>query len=215
MSEPRHHASDALLVAYAAGSLDERLAMVVATHLALCSACRAGNATLDAVGGSLLEALAPTAVAGDALGRVLVRLDDDVPSPPRRVAAESWPEPFASALSQGDPITWRRIGLGLRHHVIDRGDGGRGTTLRLLNAAPGAAVPPHEHGGLELTLVLYGAYRDGSDVFRVGDLQEVDEGVKHRPRALPSEACVCLVANERPLRLTRRIDRLMRTILRI
>ena len=36
----RHHVSDRLLMAYAAGALPEAFSLVLATHLSLCDECR-------------------------------------------------------------------------------------------------------------------------------------------------------------------------------
>ena len=52
----RHHLSEPLLMAYAAGQLPEAFGLVVATHLSLCDDCRAQVDTFDAVGGAILEA---------------------------------------------------------------------------------------------------------------------------------------------------------------
>ena len=40
MSKPNHHPDEALLLEYAGGGLTESIALVVATHLALCPICR-------------------------------------------------------------------------------------------------------------------------------------------------------------------------------
>ena len=50
----RHHVSDRLLMAYAAGTLPEAFSLVVATHLSLCDECRARAASYDALGGAVL-----------------------------------------------------------------------------------------------------------------------------------------------------------------
>ena len=47
----RHHLSDPLLMAYAAGTLPEAFGLVAATHVSLCDECRARMEAFDAVGG--------------------------------------------------------------------------------------------------------------------------------------------------------------------
>ena len=59
---PVHHPSEARLLDYASGALPEPMALLIATHLALCPACRRTVAELEAVGGALLEALPPEPV---------------------------------------------------------------------------------------------------------------------------------------------------------
>src|SRR5207245_3768 len=62
------HPDDSLLIEYAAGSLDEATALLVATHLALCPDCRRPVRRAEAVGGALLESAPSEPLASDALG---------------------------------------------------------------------------------------------------------------------------------------------------
>ena len=80
-----HHPSEATLAAYAAGTLPGALALVAATHLGRCGACRGSLATLEATGGALLAELAPVPLSVDALDQLLTRLDD--PPPPAGAGA--------------------------------------------------------------------------------------------------------------------------------
>ena len=54
---PVHHPSEALLLDYAAGNQDEPVSLLVATHLALCPACRATVERFETVGGAMIEEL--------------------------------------------------------------------------------------------------------------------------------------------------------------
>lgn len=51
----RHHLSEQLLMAYAAGQLPEAFNLIVATHVSLCDECRARLGAHEAVGGALIE----------------------------------------------------------------------------------------------------------------------------------------------------------------
>ena len=51
----RHHLSDPLLIAYAAGNLPEAFGLVVATHVSLCDECRARLGAYEALGGAVLD----------------------------------------------------------------------------------------------------------------------------------------------------------------
>ena len=62
MTEPTHHLTPQLLMAYSAGTLPEAFDLIVASHVSLCDTCRAELASYDAVGGALLEALGPAPV---------------------------------------------------------------------------------------------------------------------------------------------------------
>ena len=70
----RHHPADTTLLACAAGRMPPAHARVIGVHAALCPHCAAGLAAAEAAGGALLEALAPVALAPDALARTLARL---------------------------------------------------------------------------------------------------------------------------------------------
>jgi putative transcriptional regulator len=81
--------------------------------------------------------------------------------------------------------------------------------LTLLRANPGRAIPQHGHGGSELTLVLRGAYADGTGRYESGDCADLDDGVEHRPVADPLVGCVCVVASETRPRLAGFLGRLI------
>jgi putative transcriptional regulator len=68
-------------------------------------------------------------------------------------------------------------------------------------------MPSHGHAGPELAIVLDGSYRDEIGLFARGDLADLDQEVRHQPRAHEGEGCVCLIATERPLRFEGRLLR--------
>ncbi len=203
------HPSDALLMAYAAGSLGEPTALLVATHLALCPRCRSAVADAEAVGGALMEDLAPAALNDGALESVLARLDSGVEPPATAPATAPAPRGDARLIPQPlrgylptpvEELPWRPLGPGI--HAVKLLTGRGGDIARLYRIGAGRAVPRHGHRGNEMTLVLTGAYRD--DLGRVGrgDVAEVDDAVTHQPVAEPTEDCICLVVTDAPLRLT-------------
>jgi putative transcriptional regulator len=53
----------------------------------------------------------------------------------------------------------------------------------LLYIPAGQAMPEHGHRGMELTLVLKGAYRDETDRFARGDVEFADQDMDHTPIA--------------------------------
>jgi putative transcriptional regulator len=79
----------------------------------------------------------------------------------------------------------------------------------------GQAVPDHGHRGLELTLVLQGAFRDDKDRFGPGDVEIADEADQHKPVAEAGCDCVCLAATDAPLRFRGIMPRLLQPIFRI
>lgn len=222
-----HHQSDELLLDYASGALGEAWSLAVATHLALCPQCRASLAELEAMGGALLESLAPTAVAESAFDAVMARLDEAPESQiDLRAAAASpasgaagapvLPEPLRSYVGGDvDSLDWQRLGLGAYQLPIATAEGAGEGNARLLRIPAGRPVPEHGHGGLELTLVLCGAFSDATGEYRRGDLQVADESLEHQPVAAKGEDCICLAVTDAPLRFSSLAARLVQPLIGI
>jgi putative transcriptional regulator len=77
-----------------------------------------------------------------------------------------------------DSVKWKKLGGGVSQYLLDTS---RDATVRLLHIPAGKAVPDHGHRGTELTLVLQGAFLDGSDRFARGDIEIADESLEHTP----------------------------------
>ena len=99
----------------------------------------------------------------------------------------------------------------MRHILSEKS----GTSARLLFIPGGRAVPDHGHGGLEMTLVLQGAFSDHTGYFGPGDVQVVATEIEHTPIAEPGPACVCLAATDMPLRFNALIPRMLQRVFRI
>ena len=208
----RHHLSDPLLMAYAAGTLPEAFGLVAATHVSLCDECRARMEAFDAVGGAVVECAHPVALAEGCLEAVMARLAGQQARP--KVAARgAVPAPLADYIgSDFAGVKWRSLGLGVRQAILPTD---KGATARLLFIPAGQAVPDHGHRGTELTLVLQGAFRDDSDRFGPGDLEIASEADEHSPVAEAGADCICLAATDAPLRFTGMIPRLLQPLFRI
>lgn len=202
-------------MAYAAGQLPEAFSLVVATHLSLCDDCRAGAAAFDAVGGAMLETGEESAMDEDALARALARIErmPQAPAARPRFAAGIFPAPLVEYVG-GDisAVRWRRVGGGVRQAILPTD---RDATARLLHIPAGTAVPDHGHRGLELTLVLQGAFADETDRFARGDVEIADEELEHTPVAMAGQDCICLAATDAPLRFRGLIPRLAQPLFRI
>ncbi len=200
-----HHPDSATLVSFAAGSLDEAFATVVATHLASCGECRARLHQIEEVGGALLETVSAVPVSPAALERVLSRLDEPEADPPKdrrtaRPSDPSVPSPLARLISGGlDDIAWKSVAPGVARYTVPVSEAAQGS-LMLLKIAAGKRVPEHGHSGAELTMVLKGSYSDAFGRFGTGDVADLDEHVEHQPLVDSSESCICLVATEAPTR---------------
>ena len=202
-------------MAYAAGQLPEAFNLVVATHVSLCDECRARAASYDAVGGTLLEEAEEIALGEDALAKALARIEglsQATRSEPLKPAG-IFPAPLADYIG-GDlsSVRWRKVGGGVKQAILPTA---KDASVRLLYIPAGTAVPDHGHRGMELTLVLQGAFADENDRFNRGDIEIADEEMEHTPVALAGEDCICLAATDAPLRFRGLIPRLAQPLLRI
>jgi len=211
MTAITHHISQDLLQAYADGGLPHAFSVVVAAHLSICDACRAELDARDLLGGAVLDDLEGAALSDNARARALAALDT-VPPPPAPVRGDGvFPAPVVEALGNRPP-RWRAMGAGIRQQVLSSDRTG---SLRLLYIPPGKAVPEHSHGGLELTLVLQGAFSDSEGAFLRGDVETAQSDLEHQPVAEPGEPCICLAATDAPLRFRAMIPRLLQPMFRI
>ncbi len=217
----RHHLSDDLLISYAAGSLAEGWSLAVATHLALCPACRKRLAVAEGIGGELLEAAQLPVEANSSWEAVRRRIAQptstqrEIPrAGPAARRDDGLPEPLRSYLG-GDfeTLRWRPLGRGASQIRIRTADSE--TQVRLLRIPAGKPVPEHGHGGRELTLVLSGSFADGTDLFARGDIEDADASLTHQPTATPEEDCICLAVTDAPLRFRSWFVRAIQPILGI
>lgn len=211
----RHHLSDQLLMGYAAGQLPEAFNLVVATHVSLCDECRARLASFDAVGGALIDKVDVASMDEAALEAALARISgmpQATRSEPLKPAG-IFPAPLADYIG-GDlsAVRWQRIGGGVKQAILPTGPD---ATARLLYIPAGTAVPDHGHRGMELTLVLQGAFADDNARFDRGDIEIADEELEHTPVALSGQDCICLAATDAPLRFRSLLPRIAQPLFRI
>lgn len=211
----KHHLTDDLLMAYAAGTLPEAFDLMVATHLSLCDHCRARAESFEAVGGCVLEEQTASAqMDGGSLAATMALISQGVPTPkPARPKCSVLPAPLQDYVG-GDvnAIKWKPIGMGVKQAILPTT---REATARLLFIPAGAAVPDHSHHGTEMTMVLQGAFSDEVDRFARGDVEIADEDLHHMPTADVSEDCICLAVTDAPLKFTKLMPRLFQPFLRI
>ena len=213
----KHHVTDALLMAYSAGTLPEAFSLTVATHVSMCDECRARLAAFDTVGGALIEQGTAEDVAPDSLSATMALIRAGGPRQAQKTApkprADGLPAPLQDYVGGGlDKVRWRHVGMGVKQAILPTS---REATARLLYIPAGAAVPDHGHSGTELTLVLQGAFVDEVDHFGPGDLEVANEELDHTPVADIGADCICLAATDAPLRFRSMIPRLAQPFLRI
>jgi putative transcriptional regulator len=214
-----HHIPDEMLLAYAAGSAPEAWSLIVATHLSLCSDCRAVVGNTERVGGELLDNLTPEALGDDAFDALMQTIDgqsavEDAPTKPLTQTPSVLPEPLRSYVG-GDlhALKWRRLGKGAFHIPIATKDGK--AQARLLKVPAGNPVPMHGHNGEELTLVLTGSFKTHQGEFLRGDIETADSDVEHMPVSGALEDCICLAVTDAPLRFKSLAARLVQPFINI
>jgi putative transcriptional regulator len=216
-----HHPNDELLLDYASGAMGEGWSLAIATHLALCPNCRQAVRGMEAIGASLMEGLFPAKISAESSKAVLSLLlenagsmDDLSPQKETYGLSPVLPDPLR-CYAGGDVnvLKWKRLGLGAYQCLITTND--EDISVRLLRIPAGKPVPTHTHGGLELTLVLQGAFSDATGCYGRGDLQEADETLEHQPHADAGEDCICLAVTDAPLRFNSLTARLVQPFIGI
>ncbi len=216
-----HHPSLEILLDYASGALGETWSLGISTHLSLCMLCRKTISEMESVGGQLLEEIGYKEMAEGAFDALVARLDlesnsdEDIDS---LCVSDGHipvlPQPLRGYVG-GDvkELTWQRLGFGAYQLMIPTNSDL--AIARLLRIPAGRSVPEHTHQGLELTLVLSGAFSDLTGHYATGDLQEADDDVQHQPHADAGKDCICLAITEAPLRFKSLAARIMQPILAI
>jgi len=218
MHKVKHHLTDSLLMAYSAGNLPEAFNLIVAAHVSMCDECRARLASFDSVGGALLEESGTASIQENSLAETMRLINSGAVSgqirQPREKAAKSiLPAPVRDYIGGDlDKVKWRPIGMGVKQAILPTS---KDASIRLLYIPAGTAVPDHGHRGMELTLVLQGAFVDETDRFGPGDIEIADEDLNHTPIADIGEDCICLAATDAPLRFNKLIPRMAQPFLRI
>ena len=220
----QHHLDDTTLLRYASGDLDEAFTVIVASHIAMCETCRRAVRTAEEIGGSFLHGEETAEMSVRAFERVMRRVEQDgqpVSAPAAPAAAPysandgNVPLPLRRYIGNRlEEIPWRRVAPNVRRHAIGL-ESSTASSLYMLYIEPGKAVPEHGHSGMEMTLVLSGAYRDDLGRFGPGDIADLDEHVEHQPKVEPDLPCICLVATEAPTRFKGVFSRLLQPLVRI
>ena len=217
MNNVKHHLTDSLLMAYSAGTLPEAFNLIVAAHVSMCDECRAQLACFDSVGGALLEESDAAIMAEDSFAETMRLITSGALAPlpkPAPVTGRSvLPAPVRDYVGGDlDKVKWQSIGMGVKQSILPTS---KDASVRLLYIPAGTAVPDHGHRGMELTLVLQGAFVDETDRFGPGDIEIADEELTHTPIADIGEDCICLAATDAPLRFNKLIPRIAQPFFRI
>jgi len=206
-----HHPTDLTLADFAAGHLDEGRALVVATHLAGCAACRQAVRSFECLRGVVLEDSPRELLAPDALQRAVAVVSS---VEPLQAGSESHSSSATGPLSAYPLGRWRWIGRGIYWRSVSVPTG-EGTRVFMLKGAPGTRLPHHTHTGIEWTAVLQGAFRHQQGRYGAGDFDEADDSAVHTPIIEDGEECICIVALRGQVRFKSLIGRAIQPFVRI
>lgn len=208
-----------LLLDYAAGTLDQAHTLIVATYLTLSPAARRYVADCETLGGALMEHICdPVAVSEACLEQLLEKIScmNDPCAEEKACCNQSCipcgeilPAPIANALPPGmaRTLVWKKAFDGMIW--IDVPVSACSSRAQLMRCAPGFIFPHHTHPGLEITLVLEGAFSDEQGHYSRGDLLVMDgENTGHRPVADAKTGCLCLSVTTQPARFSGFLARL-------
>lgn len=193
---------DSLIARYVAGNLPTPARVLVASHLELKPRSRALARGLETMAGEELEHEAPLPLM-DGKRRLDAILRSDPPAA-IKVPTASTNAVFPRALRDfvgfdADSTPWRTKLPGFREYDFGEIEGFH---VSLFWIRPGRRIPTHTHGGVELSLVLDGAFTDVHGRYGRGDISIADETVEHRPTAETERPCIGMAITDAPLKLT-------------
>lgn len=211
-----HQIGDDLLAEYAAGNLPEAFNLVVAGHVSICRPARKRLDAIEALGGALLEQADAAELSSGSLEATMALIAGGAPAEPARSVAPPCsvlPGPIRDYVGGGiDAVKWRPVGMGVKQAILDTTPE---ASARLLYIPAGCEMPEHGHRGLEMTMVLQGAFLDGDERFARGDVEVADEDLEHVPVADMGEDCICIAASGAPLKFKGLLPRLAQPFFRI
>lgn len=207
----RQHIGDQFFSAYAAGTLDPALILLVETQAALREDVRRKLHLADAVAGAFLDMETPARLSDSALDRALALIDglEAAPETTRKAARTAGaildeliilPEPLREkALQAAGEAGWKFASPGLKTMPLALQSEAK---VEILRIEPGCGAPRHTHEGNEYTLVVSGGFTDENGSYGPGDMSIAGPQDTHQPIADPGEVCYALAVTDGQLKFT-------------
>jgi putative transcriptional regulator len=115
--------------------------------------------------------------------------------------------------SAANTPVWKRLSGSMEEAKLFTGQSRFEVALHKICA--GGVTPKHDHRGLEYTVVLKGSFSDESSVYTEGDFIIRQPGDVHQPMGAKNGECICLSAQEAPIKLTSLLGYLLNPWLKI
>lgn len=192
--EPNSRAKS-LFADYAAGTLSEPFAVLVAAHRQMRGDDRFGAVPTE-------RPISPSSAIESRDDKSWEHISAIMPLALRAYVSRQQATPGT--------LEWKAFLPGIERCWLSRSAGG---DAYLLRCRGGSAIPQHSHGGREGVLVLQGSFHDTLGRYSVGDLAVADHTIAHRPVADREGICIIFVVLEAPVRLTGLIGRAIQRIL--
>ena len=144
-------------------------------------------ALLDRIAAETIEPVEPPAAVRERVMLAIrrnVQLDESVPGAHESVTLRA---------AEG---RWMRIAEGVRCKKLSV-DEARGTVTLLLELAPHAILPAHDHQGSEDSYVVRGSCQIGAVGLSEGDFHHVNRGAHHGDVVASAEGCTLLLTVDR------------------
>lgn len=191
---------DDLITDYASGSLSAPFGLLVSTYAHFHPEVGETVRAQEAVGGALLDELAPSAMSITVDG-LLDRLPTQEDTRHTDVGAQSVQADLPAVLRPHVAgQSWKSISRAVSWMPLCEDKSG--VRCQLLRVAPGAPTINHTHRGTEYTLVLGGGFSDVTGQYGPGDLSVCDGAVTHLPTADADGPCTVLVVTVGGIRAT-------------
>jgi putative transcriptional regulator len=194
-----------MLVEFSAGTLDTATSICVASHLHFCKCCRDEVARLDEVGSQLMAISSPETIDDALFDKIMAKIDDPQSAvdatPTMKTGVSGFPVHVNKLLhSSAKTPVWKRLSKSMQEAKLFTGQDKFEVALHKICA--GGVTPKHDHRGLEYTVVLKGSFSDEKSVYTEGDFIIRKPGDVHQPMGAKNGECICLSAQEAPIKLT-------------
>lgn len=217
------HPTEDMLVEYAAGSLDQALAISIKAHIEMCPECREKVSRYNQLGATLMmneevehadEAEGQQQSFADLMTRIKSTSANEQArfTPTAKPKNTTLPAVLDALLPARSKLKWRRVSPSLKQANLATGQNQYEVCLHKISK--GGKVAHHDHRGLEVTLVLSGAFSDENGTYKKGDFVVRQPGERHRPCATQNQDCLCLSVVAAPVKLTGFMGTLINPLLR-
>lgn len=205
---PQHHPSAELLLDYTTGAASAGEALMIAAHLAMCPCCCRAVGDCEAIGGAMLDALAPARLPPNLLNRTLAAIESAECERKRKLeGANRLPTLIRRYLSEDQELPpWRKQAGRIMTRILPVAC--PASQVVLIKIKPGGSVFRHTHTGEEWTQVLQGGLSDKSGHYGKGDFVRLTGADDHKPVAEPGEDCICVALLKGGLKYTGLVGRL-------